>query len=83
MECGEESPVSRVPLVDRVSARTRGSRPVLVLFHLLTYSMYLNHLPPTGEPPGHYTTLGVIHSQVARNIRRLSLYRRVRPLRGR
>ena len=28
MERGEESPVSRVPPVDRVSARVRGSRPV-------------------------------------------------------
>ncbi len=29
--------------------------------------------PPTGERPAHYTTLGVILSQVARNIRRQSL----------
>ena len=28
MEGSEEGPVYRVPLVDRVSARTRGSRPV-------------------------------------------------------
>ena len=28
MERGEESPMSRVPPVDRVSARVRGSRPV-------------------------------------------------------
>ena len=28
MEDSEESPLSRVPRVDRVSARTRGSRPV-------------------------------------------------------
>ena len=28
MEGSEESPLDRVPLVDRVSARTRGSRPV-------------------------------------------------------
>ncbi len=28
MEGSEESPVYRVPPVDRVSARTRGSRPV-------------------------------------------------------
>ena len=28
MERGEESPLSRVPSVDRVSARVRGSRPV-------------------------------------------------------
>ena len=44
---------------------------MLVLLHLLIYSMYLNHLRPTGEAPGHYTTLGVISSQVARKFRRL------------
>ena len=33
--------------------------------------MYHNRLRPTGEVPGHYTTLGVISSQVARKFRRL------------
>ena len=48
-----------------------GGVDLLVLLHLLIYSMYHNRLPPTGEAPGHYTTLGVISSQVARKFRRL------------
>ena len=48
-----------------------GGVDLLVLLHLLIYSMYHNRLPPTGEEPGHYTTLGVISSQVARKFRRL------------
>jgi hypothetical protein len=38
-----------------VSVLVSGGVDLLVLLHLLTYSMYLNHFPPTGEPPGHYT----------------------------
>ena len=48
-----------------------GGVDLLVLLHLLIHSMYHNRLPPTGEAPGHYTTLGVISSQVARKFRRL------------
>ena len=73
MERGEESPVFRVPPVDCVSARVRGSRPVGPPPSSNTFDVPQPPPPDGGGAGTHYTTLGVIFSQVARNTRRLSL----------